>query len=429
MEKIALFVTTMKRREFLPSLAATVGATMLTSQAIALPEEIRPNSPAAYADEDFWEQIRTQFRTGGIINLNNGGVSPHPICVEEAFFDYHRICNEAPSYNMWRRLDIYKQEAKEKLATIAGCGIDEIAINRNTTEALITIINNLPLRPGDEVVLSTFDYPRLMNAWKVRQEREGIVLRWVNPEEGFPDDDTVIQRYISQFTKKTRVVHLTHMINWTGRVIPVKAIIEQAKKTGITTIVDAAHSFAHIPFKIPDLGCDYLGASLHKWLSAPFGSGMLYVNKNKLHTIYPIFPSEKSLYNDIRKFEELGTRNNAAEFAIADAVDFYLQVGIERKYERLLELRDYWVNQVKRHPKIKIHTPLEKGRSGSITLAEIVHRDVHEVDSYLINTYNIHTVGIQHEGINGTRITPNIYTSKSELDLLVKGLLELANTE
>jgi selenocysteine lyase/cysteine desulfurase len=418
----------MKRRQFIPSVAATAMGSVISPSSFSIPNHISTFSADEQVnDEDFWKQIRSEFRTGKIINLNNGGVSPHPLVVEEAFFNYHRICNEVPSYSMWRVLEKQREKIRSKLSEIAGCFPEEIAINRNTTESLVTIIMGLPLKKGDEVVLSIFDYPRMMNAWKIREKEEGIKIRWVNPEKDNPDDSTIIERYTSQFNSKTRVVHITHMINWTGRIIPADKIIEEAKKYHITTIVDAAHTFAHIPFSIHDLGCDYLGASLHKWLSAPFGNGMLYIKKDKIAETKPFFPTEDELKNNIKKFEELGTRNNASEFAIFDAVDFYLSIGPERKYKRLVELRNYWVDQVKSHPKIKIHTPLEEGRSGAICLVEILDNKGMDIDKYLLKNYRIHCVEIEHEGIAGIRITPNIYTSKEELDILVAALLYFAN--
>jgi len=417
----------MKRRRFIPSLAATVMGTMVSSSSFSNTSlnstPINPDLPK----EEFWKQIKSQFRTGEIINLNNGGVSPHPLVVEEAFFNYHRICNDTPSYNMWRILDKLKKDIRLKMAAIAGCDADEIAFNRNATESLITIIMGLPLVKGDEVVLSKFDYPRIINAWKAREKKDGIKLQWVNPEQNNPDDSTIIKRYASLFNNKTKVVNLTHMINWTGRILPVAQIIKESKKYKITTIVDAAHSFAHFPFKIHDLDCDYLGTSLHKWLGAPFGNGMLYVRKDRIATTPTFFPAEENLDNDIKKFEELGTRNNASELAINEAIDFYLSIGPQRKYDRLVELRDYWVNKVIKHPRIKIHTPLEQGRSGAICLIEILDNKEPKIDSLLMSQYRIHCVRIVHEGLTGIRITPNVYTSKEDLDVLVEAVLHYAN--
>lgn len=417
-----------KRRAFIPNMIASVLGMVAANDVFAGSNSLESASPTIIPEEEeaYWKFIRSQYRTGKVINLNNGGVSPHPIPVEEAFFNYHRMCNDAPSYSMWRQLEKEREELREKLAAFAGCKPTEVAINRNATEALVTIINQLPLQKGDEVVLSTFDYPRMMNAWKVRAEKEGIVLKWVNPEEGNPSDTEIIKRYTNLFSTKTKVVHITHMINWTGRLLPAKEIIEKARPQNILSVVDAAHSFAHIPFKIADLNCDYLGVSLHKWLGAPFGNGLLYVNSRNIENLSPIFPTEKELDTSIKKFEELGTRNNASEYAISQAIDFNVQIGAERKYKRLLALRTYWIDKVKQHPSIQILTPLEEGRSGVIALVN-AGKPIAESEQYLMDTYKIHTVGISHEGITGLRISPNIYTTTDELDLLVKGLLELAD--
>jgi len=416
----------MKRRDFIPGLSAIVMGSLVSAKINTETYERINHLSSPTGEDDFWGWIRSQYRTGNLINLNNGGVSPHPIPVEEAFFNYHRISNETPTYNMWRVLEKNRQIVREKLAQLADCESEEIAINRNATEALVTIIMNLPLKKGDEVVLSNYDYPRMMNAWKMREERDGIVLRWINPEEGNPDKETLIKRYTSQFGKRTRVVMITHMINWTGRMVPAKEIIGEARTKGIISIVDAAHSFAHLPFSVSDLNCDYLGASLHKWLAAPFGNGLLYVKKENILKLPPFFPIEKDLEGSIKKFEELGTRNNAAEFAISEAIDFHNLIGSERKYNRLVELRNYWIDKVKQHPKISIRTPLEMNNSGAIALVEIKGKTGLEIDYFLYEKYNIHSVAIQHLEVDGVRITPNVYTSFADLDYLVKGLLELA---
>lgn len=416
----------MNRREFIPGIAATAIGTGLGLHALGreTPGPVPPDTD----DEPFWEGIRAQFRTGGTINLNNAGVNPHPLPVEEAFFNYHRICNDTPSLAMWRTLDReLRKEMHTKLAGLAGCPAENIAVNRNATEALVTVIMGLPLKKGDEVVLSHFDYPRMLNAWKWREKRDGIKLRWVDPEIGSPDQAAVTERYVSQFNGKTRVLHLTHMINWSGRLVPAKDIIAEARKRGIVTIVDAAHSFAHIPFSVTDLGCDYLGVSLHKWLCAPFGSGMLYAGPGNIERLTPLFPIEDDLRDNIKKFEELGTRNNASEYAISQAVDFHLSIGPQRKYDRLVELRNHWVYAVNGHPRIRIRTPLGAGMSGGIALVEILDKDHEEILHFLQNRYQIHTVLIQRMHLTGLRIAPNIYTKKEELDLLAEALLYQAD--
>lgn len=419
----------MKRREFIPGVLAAAVATQLPLAGLAgaVPSGLPHAATAQPGDDVFWEQIRALYRTGPNINLNNGGVSPSPLPVEEAFFNYFRVCNDVPSLSMRLMQDGQKNLVREKLAQLGGCLPSEIAINRNATEALVTIIMNIPLKRGDEVVLSTFDYPRMMNAWKIRAEKEGLKLRWVDPETGNPTKADLVNRYISLFNKKTKVVHLTHMINWTGRIIPVKEIIDEAKKTGIATVVDAAHSFAHVPFSISELGCDYLGVSLHKWLGAPLGNGMLFVREDRIESQPAIFPVENSLKASIKKFEELGTRNLPAEFAISEAVEFHNLMGTQKKYDRLVELRNHWINQVKNHPNIRVYTPLEPGTSGAICLIGVGNHKPYFVDNTLLSRYHIHTVGIIHEHVSGNRVTPNVYTTKAELDLLAEGLLVLAD--
>lgn len=414
----------MKRREFLPGIFTAALGTQLPIASLAKGMGISPSLPPPDSPR-FWEEIRAQFRTGPMINLNNGAVSPHPLMVEEAFFNYHHIANETPSLHLRRSWEKQREIVREKLAGVAGCSPEEIAVNRNATEALVTVIMGIPLKRGDEVVLSVFDYPSLINAWKIREQRDGIKLRWVNPETAGPDNAAVTDAYVSQFNKKTRVLHLTHMINWTGRLVPARPIVAAAREKGIITVVDAAHSFAHVPFRVDELNCDYLGVSLHKWLCAPFGTGLLYVKKENIAGMPSFFPTEPELGGNIRKFEELGTHNYASEAAISEAVDFHHHIGAQRKYVRLLELRDHWVNRVKPHPKIKIHTPLAPDMGGVITLAEVEGKNAADILAALFHR-QIHVVTITHENITGVRISPHVYTTKEELDLLADVLLEQA---
>lgn len=416
----------MRRREFLPGIFAAALGTRLPFTAFghdgktgrSLP---RPENPR------FWEEVRAQFRTGGLINLNNGAVSPHPLVVEEAFFNYHRIANDTPSIHLRRSMEPQREIAREKLAALAGCGVDEIALNRNATEAMVTIIMGLSFKRGDEVVLSTFDYPSMSNAWKIREQRDGITLRWVNPETAGPDNASVVDAYVSQFNKKTRAVHITHMINWTGRLVPAREIVAAARERGILTLVDAAHTFAHVPFRMADLNCDYLGVSLHKWLCAPFGSGLIYARKEMVGELPSLFPTEPGLWGSVKKFEEMGTRNFASEAAIAEAVDFHNLIGSQRKYDRLLELRNHWVDQVKHHPKIRIHTSLQPDMAGGMALAELEGKNQVEISNQILSRYRIHCIAISHENLKGIRVSPHVYTSKEELDLLAKALLEFAD--
>ncbi|MEY3367421.1 MAG: hypothetical protein RI973_576, partial [Bacteroidota bacterium] len=224
-------------------------------------------------DEDFWQLVRQAYTVSpNIINLNNGGVSPHPKVVQEAVERYNQLSNEAPSYYMWRILDQGREPLRQRLAELAGCSPEELAINRNSSEALETIIFGLRLKAGDEVVLTRQDYPNMINAWKQREHRDGVVLKWINLELPGMSASAIVEQFKSAFSAATRVVHITHMINWNGHILPARQIAQEARQRGIEVLVDAAHTFAHLDYKISDLDCDYFGTSLHKWLCAPFGS-------------------------------------------------------------------------------------------------------------------------------------------------------------
>lgn len=371
-------------------------------------------------DEDFWRLIQQAYTVSPtILNLNNGGVSPSPKVVQEAVERYNRLSNEAPSYYMWRILDKGREPLRAQLSGLLGSSPEEVAVNRNASEALETIIFGLQLKAGDEIVLSKYDYPNMINAWKQRAHRDGVVLKWVDLDLPMEAEGAIADRYVSQFTNKTRLVHLTHMINWNGQVLPVRAIAEQARPRGIEVLVDAAHSFVHLDFKVEELQCDYLGTSLHKWLCAPFGSGLLYVRQPKIADIYPLFAAPEPDSGDIRKFEHLGTRSFAIEQAIGQAVQFHKLIGSARKEARLKYLRTYWVDQVRDLPGFRSYTPDNPDLAGAIANVGFGDRDASELYDHLFKKYKIHTVPIKWEGINGVRITPNVYTLTEDLDRLV----------
>lgn len=378
-------------------------------------------------NERFWKAIRKTFNLSKeLINLNNGGVSPQPIVVQEAVEKYNRLSNEIPSYYMWRILDKGKEPIRKRLAELADCDPEEIAINRNTSEALETIIFGLELKKGDEVILSRQDYPNMVNAYKQRAMRDGIVLKWVDLKLPFENNDKVIDQFQKLITSKTKLMHITHVLNWTGQILPVKEIVAIAKSKGVETIVDAAHSFAHIDFSIRDLDCDYLGTSLHKWLCAPFGSGMLFVKKEKIKQVYPLLASLEPKSDDIRKFETLGTRSFAIEQGIDQAITFHQAIGIKKKQRRLHHLKNYWINKVKNIPDVTIHTSQKKEFSCAIAVFSIQNRLPKDLAHRLQKDYKIHTSIANIKNVKGVRVTPHIYTTKNELDQLVNAIKEIA---
>jgi selenocysteine lyase/cysteine desulfurase len=381
-------------------------------------------------EEDFWYYIQQSFTAPtGLTNLNNGGVSPAPITVANAMKRYYDMSNEAPSYFMWHILDRGREPLRRELARIAGCSAEEIAMNRNSSEGLETIIFGLQLKPGDEVIAAKQDYPNMINAYRQREMRDGIKMVWVNLELPSQDEDYLVSQYVKAFTPKTKVVHVTHVINWNGQIIPVKKIAQEAHKRGIEVIVDGAHSFAHMDFKIPDLEADYFAASLHKLLYAPIGSGLLYVKKEKIKTVYPLFAApDNPLKDDIRKFEHLGTRPFFIEQAIGKAIDFHDMIGPERKEKRLHYLKNYWMEKVQHIPKVTINTSLHPKWGCAIGSVRVEGKAMYEMDYYLLTNYKLHTVAIDWENIHGVRITPNVYTTIRNLDVLVEGITAFAKS-
>lgn len=411
---------------FLSSLSQPAWSRNL-EKALRKAEDVPPGELAS--DEDFWYFIQQSFTVSpGIINLNNGGVSPAPRTVQEAMKRYYDLSNEAPSYYMWRILDQGREPLRRNMAKLAGCSAEEIAINRNSSEGLETVIFGLQLKAGDEVVAAKQDYPNMINAYKQREKREGIKMVWINLELPSEDENYLVQQYVKAFTARTKVVHITHIINWNGQILPVKKIAAEAHKRGIEVVVDGAHSFAHFDFKVPDLDCDYFAASLHKWLYAPIGSGMLYIKKDKIKTIYPLFAVDDPLKDDIRKFEALGTRPFFIEQAIGKALEFHEMIGSERKEKRLHYLKNYWMEKVKHLPNVRLNTSMDPRWGCAIGNIGFEGRKPGELDAFLLDKYKVHTVAITWENITGVRITPNVYTTTQNLDVLVEGITAFANS-
>ncbi|MBK9336902.1 MAG: aminotransferase class V-fold PLP-dependent enzyme [Lewinellaceae bacterium] len=419
------------RRSFIRQTAALLGGMALHQDARAafLPESTLPDNKInpLGPEDDFWRQIRLAYSTSpNIINLNNGGVSPAPRASIEALDHYNRMCNEAPSHYMWRVLDQNREPLRYNLAALAGAAPEEIALNRNATEALNTVIFGLNLKPGDEVVLSKYDYPNMMNAWKQREKRDGIRLVWVDLDLPSEDEEALTKAFVSMFTDKTRVVHITHVVNWCGQILPARRIADAAHARGIEVVIDGAHSFALLDYKIPDLGGDYFGTSLHKWMCAPFGNGMLWIKKEKIPNVWSLLSNDNPDGGDIRKFESLGTRSFPVEMAVGYSLDLHNLIGTARKQQRLHYLKNYWMERVRDVPGIRFYTSTHPKWGCAIGVFGLEGKPAGEVSEALFRDFKIHTVGIVWEKLNGVRVTPNVYTTENDLDKLVLGIRKIA---
>jgi len=416
------------RRTFLRQAATLAGAFSTSSlfhqahaaEFSAASRAVAHLGPAEVAqNEDFWAVIQRSYSVNpDIINLNNGGVSPAPIVVQQAVERYNQLSNEGPSYYMWQILDQGREPLREKLAHLAGAKPDEIAIDRNSTEALNTIIFGLPLKAGDEVIGTKQDYPHMIEAYRQRAERDGIIYKQISFDFPIEDDDAIVKAYEQAITPRTRLIHVTHMINWVGQTMPVAKIADMAHAHNIEVIADGAHSFGLLDFKIPDLHCDYFGTSLHKFLSAPIGTGMMWVKQEKIEKLWPLVCNGTPHSADIRKFEDLGTRSFPLEQGIGEAINFHEQ--------RIGYLKNYWASRVQQIPKVKLHTSLNLNYSCAICGVSIDGMTPGQLAGALFDKYKIHTVGIVWENISCVRVTPHVYTPIPDLDKLVTAIGEIA---
>ncbi|MET0649965.1 MAG: aminotransferase class V-fold PLP-dependent enzyme, partial [Pyrinomonadaceae bacterium] len=414
------------RRRFLSSVGKGLGLAALSSSAVAsLLKDVRAaakrvahlSAAEAARDEEFWFNIQQAFSvTRGLLNLNNGGVSPSPRIVTEALVRYLWQQEDATAYTMWEILEPQSETIRTGLADLMGCDREEVAITRNASDSLEALLFGLDLKPGDEVLTTTQDYPRMLTTLRQRERRDKIVLKLVKIPVPPKDPSEITAAYEAAFTPRTRLVLVSHMINLTGQITPVRDICELARRRGAETVVDGAHSFAQFSFRRDDLGCDYFGTSLHKWLHAPKGTGMLYVRKEKIKSVWPLFAAERAQDADIRKFEETGTRSAAQRLAIGEALLFHQGVGPERKEARLRFLARHWMNQLKNEPNVRFNTSFDDRQSCALANVEVSGTAPDAVCNYLMRRHKILAVPIVHDEFKGVRITPSVYTTLKELD-------------
>ena len=414
--------------------AAAAGAVMFRDDGVARAVEagarVRHQPVAAAAgDEDYWREIQQAFtldRT--IVNLNNGGVCPSPRVVHDALKRYLDVSNQAPAYHMWQILEPNIETVRRRLAAAFGCDAEELAVTRNASEALQIAQLGLDLRAGDEVVTTNQDYGRMLDTWDQRVRRDRIRVTKVSFPVPPSSLDTLAEALLGAITPATRVLHFCHITNLTGQIFPVRRICDEARRRGIKTIVDGAHAFGHFPFALRDLNCDYYGTSLHKWLLAPIGTGFLYVRPDRIAKTWPLQPANASRTDNIRKFEEIGTHPAANHNAIAEALAFHQGIGIERRYARMIYLRNRWIDQVKSEPRVRIHTSLRPNESGAIGTLQITGLKTPEMTAKLWERWRIIATPIVHAEYEGARVTPNVYTTIQEVDTFASAIKALARS-
>ncbi len=380
-------------------------------------------------DEDYWFEIQQAFMVDrSMINLNNGGVSPSPKVVHDAMVRYLDYSNQGPVVNMWRILEPKIESVRHSLAGEFGCDPEELAITRNASEALEIAQMGIDLEPGDEVLTTDQDYGRMLTTWDQRVRREGIVVNKVSFPTPPPSSDYLYEMFENAVTPRTKVIHVCHITNLTGQIFPVKRICQMARARGIQTIVDGAHAFAHFPFTLADLECDYYGTSLHKWLLAPIGTGFLYVRREKIGDLWPLMAATDAQRDDIRKFEEIGTHPAANHNAISEALTFHQGIGGERKAARLRFLRDRWMRHFEGRDRVTLRTSFDPAQSCGLANVNIEGIPPGDIVNHLWRTRRIVLTPIGHPDSTGIRVTPNVYTTLQGVDTFIESMEDvLAN--
>ena len=415
----------MNKRSFVQTLGGASLGLLFGADRLAAYARLSPDTLAL--DETFWDTIRGKYRLKPeYINLENGYYSMQAEEVLDAFIRNVRDINLSASYYMRTRQYDDKLAVRKRLAAMAGCSADELIITRNTTESLDTVIAGIDWQPGDEAIMAAQDYGAMLDMFALQSRRRGMVNRIVSLPIDPRSDDEIVALYANAISSRTKLLMVAHMVNISGQILPVRKIADMAHQKGVAVMVDGAHAFAQLEFAIPDLGADYYGASLHKWLGTPLGAGILYVRADKIAGLWPIYGDASVPDTDIRKLNHTGTHPVHTDLGIRPAIDFHESIGVARKEARLRYLQNYWTGKVRGLPRIVMNTPTDPRRSCAIANVGIAGIKPGDLAKILLDRYQVWTVAIDTANVQGVRITPQVFISIADLDRFVLALKELA---
>ena len=383
---------------------------------------------AKYRDEKYWNDVANMYHQNiNFINLESGYFSPSPESVKNYWVDFVNEINESPSYYMRTRQTEMREQVRNKLANYAGIQSDELVLTRNTTESMNIIIQGIKLDKGDEILRTNLEYPNIIQALDMRERRFGTKVRIVDVPIHPKNQQEIVDKVISAVNKKTKVILISHMVFLNGQVFPVKEVCAKARELGLETIVDGAHSFSHVDMDISEIGCDYYASSLHKWLGAPLGNGLLYVKKGNVNRLWPLYGDTAYEDDNIMKLEHLGTRPCSDQNGIIPAIDFNLEIGKKEKSKRLKFLQMRWASELKENKNIILNTPLEEGQSYGIANVGVKNLPPSKLADKLFDDHNIFTVPIDDDrGIRGVRVSPNLYSTVEDIDKYIEEMLKIA---
>ena len=417
----------MDKRRFIKSLGALSFSPLISASKLTDFEPISKTLPVIDNEDELWKTVRSHYTLKDeYVNLESGyyNIIPNPIL--EHFINHVKHVNIEGSFYMRNDLNKNKDRVTSELANIVGSSPDQIAITRNATESLDLVISGFPWKKGDEAIYAKQDYGTMKEMFEQISNRYGVVNKVISVPNHPKNDEEIVSLYESQITSKTKLIMVCHMINITGQILPIKKICEMAHNYGVEVMVDGAHCVGHFDFSIDDFNCDYYGSSLHKWLATPLGAGLLYVNKNKTHKIWPLLANGNTNKSDIKRLNHIGTHPVHTDLAISNSIDYLKWIGMERKENRMRFLQRYWSDKLRNVNNVIVNTPIDIDRSCGIGNVGLTNMSPSKMEDLLFEKYKIFTVAIDYANVKGCRISPNIFTTTKELDSFVDAVKELS---
>ena len=417
----------MDKRRFIKSLGALSFSPLISASELSDFKPISKNLPVINNEDELWKTVRSHYTLKDeYINLESGYYNIIPDPILDHFINHVKHVNIEGSYYMRKALNKNKDRVTSELANLVGSTPDQIAITRNATESLDLVISGFPWKKGDEAIYAKQDYGTMKEMFEQISDRYGVVNKIISVPNHPKNDEEIVSLYESQITSKTKLIMVCHMINITGQILPIKKICEMAHSYGVEVMVDGAHCVGHFDFSIDDFNCDYYGSSLHKWLATPLGAGLLYVNKNKTHRIWPLLANGNTDKSDIKRLNHIGTHPVHTDLAISNSIDYIKWIGMERKENRMRFLQRYWSDQLRNIKNVVVNTPIDMQRSCGIGNVGLTNMSPSKMENILFDKYNIFTVAIDYANVKGCRISPNIFTTTEELDIFVKAVKEMS---
>ena len=417
----------MDKRRFIKSLGALSFSPLVSASELSDFKPLSKNLPVINNEDELWKTVRSHYTLKDeYINLESGYYNIIPDPILDHFINHVKHVNIEGSYYMRKDLNKNKDRVTSELANLVGSTPDQIAITRNATESLDLVISGFPWKKGDEAIYAKQDYGTMKEMFEQISDRYGVVNKIISVPNHPKNDEEIVSLYESQITSKTKLIMVCHMINITGQILPIKKICEMAHSYGVEVMVDGAHCVGHFDFSIDDFNCDYYGSSLHKWLATPLGAGLLYVNKNKTHRIWPLLANGNTDKSDIKRLNHIGTHPVHTDLAISNSIDYIKWIGMERKENRMRFLQRYWSDQLRNIKNVVVNTPIDMQRSCGIGNVGLTNMSPSKMENILFDKYNIFTVAIDYANVKGCRISPNIFTTTEELDIFVKAVKEMS---